>query len=313
MHPPIPQGETRLPHRSIHGNLAQPPSLRRVWSLAVADISPLRTATGTDALWEGLRADARDLLVREPAMSGLVSTAIIDQPTLEHALACRLAYKLAGSEMSAIALRDVFAMAIGLSDAIGDGARADLAAVRERDPACRSYLQPLLYFKGFLSTQAARAAHTLWHAGREELALFIQMRVAEVFSLDIHPAARLGKGIMLDHGTGIVIGETATVGDGVSMLHGVTLGGNGKETGDRHPKIGNDVLIGAGASILGNIPVGDSSRVGAGSVVLHPVPPNKTVAGVPARIVGDAGGESPATRMDHRISIEEIRFLGENI
>lgn len=279
----------------------------------MADISPLPNAGGSDALWEGLRSDARELLAREPAMSGLVSTAIIDQPTLEHALAYRLAYKLAGPEMSAIALRDVFATAIGISDEIGDGARADLVAVRERDPACRSYLQPLLYFKGFLATQAARAAHTLWHAGREELALFIQMRVAEVFSLDIHPAARLGRGIMMDHGTGIVIGETAVVGNGVSMLHGVTLGGSGKETGDRHPKIGNNVLIGTGASILGNIVVGESSRVGAGSVVLHPVPPGKTVAGVPARIVGDAGGGCPASRMDHRISLDEVRFLGENI
>ncbi len=279
----------------------------------MAQRSTLPGAGAPDSLWDGLRSDARELLAREPVMSGLVSTAVIDQPTLECALAYRMAYKLAGPEMSAIALRDVFAMAMNLSDDIGAGARADLVAVRERDPACRSYLQPLLYFKGFLATQAARAAHALWHAGRQELALFVQMRVAEVFALDIHPAAKLGRGIMLDHGTGIVIGETAAVGDGVSMLHGVTLGGSGKETGDRHPKIGNDVLIGAGASILGNIRVGDSSRVGAGSVVLHPVPPNTTVAGVPARIVGDAGGSSPATRMDHRIPLDELRFLGENI
>ena len=279
----------------------------------MAEIAALPRKGAGDPLWEGLREDARELLAREPVMSGLVSTAIIDQSSLECALAYRLAYKLAGPEMSAIALRDLFAMAMSLSDSVGAGARADLAAVRERDPACHSYLQPLLYFKGFLATQAARAAHVLWHADRTELALFIQMRVSEVFALDIHPAARLGRGIMLDHGTGIVIGETATVGDGVSMLHGVTLGGNGKETGDRHPKVGRDVLIGAGAAILGNIPIGDCSRVGAGSVVLHPVPAHKTVAGVPARVVGDAGGANPAFCMDHRISLDETRFLGENI
>jgi len=276
--------------------------------------APSRVANGSsDPLWESLLADAEALLGREPAMAGLVATALLNQPSLEHALAYRLAYKLAGPEMSAIALRDVFAAAMQASEETSAAARADLAAVLERDPACRSALQPLLYFKGFLSAQAARHAHALWNGGRRELALFLQMRVSEVFGLDIHPAARLGRGLMLDHGTGIVIGETAVVGEGVSMLHGVTLGGSGKESGDRHPKIGDGVLIGAGASILGNIAVGKASRVGAGSVVLHPVPSHVTVAGVPARIVGDAGGTRPADAMDHCFSPERLDFLGANI
>lgn len=265
-----------------------------------------------DPVWSKLRVEAEALLDREPTMSGLVTTAVIDQEHFEDALAYRLAFKLAGPEMSAIALRNVLAAAIADSPAISDGARADLVAVLDRDPACTGYLQPLLYFKGFLAIQANRSAHAIWHAGRHDLAFFLQMRVSEVFGVDIHPAARLGKGIMIDHATGVVIGETAVVGDGVSMLHGVTLGGTGKESGDRHPKIGQDVLIGAGAAILGNITVGECSRVGAGSVVLTNVPPCKTVAGVPARIVGEAGCTSPASAMDHQIRFADS-FFGENI
>ena len=174
-------------------------------------------------------------------------------------------------------------------------------ATFDRDPACHRYLQPLLFFKGFQAVQAYRLGHWLWLNGHKNLAYQVQMRVSEVFGVDIHPAARIGRGIMIDHAHSIVIGETAVVGDNVSMLHSVTLGGTGKEDGDRHPKIGDGVLIGAGAKVLGNIRIGSCSRIAAGSVVLEDVPACKTVAGVPARIVGEAGCAQPAIEMDHRV------------
>jgi serine O-acetyltransferase len=177
-------------------------------------------------------------------------------------------------------------------------------AVYERDPACHRFLQPILFFKGYQAVQAYRIGHWLWQAGRIDLSYFVQMRVSEVFGVDIHPAARVGKGIMIDHAHSIVIGETAVVGDNVSMLHSVTLGGTGKEDGDRHPKIGDGVLIGAGAKVLGNIHVGHCSRIAAGSVVLEDVPPNSTVAGVPARVVGKAGCAQPALTMDQILKSE---------
>ncbi|MEL7173999.1 MAG: serine O-acetyltransferase, partial [Pseudomonadota bacterium] len=189
---------------------------------------------------------------------------------------------------------------------IGEAARADIMAVYERDPACERVLQPLLYFKGFLAIQCQRVAHHLWNNARRDVALYIQMRVSEMFSIDAHPAARIGKGLMIDHAHSIVIGETAVIGDDVSMLHGVTLGGTGKEGGDRHPKIADGVLIGAGAKVLGNITVGKCSRVAAGSVVLKAVPANTTVAGVPAKVVGEAGCSRPSHSMDHAITAEDI-------
>ena len=174
----------------------------------------------------------------------------------------------------------------------------DLVAIYERDPACHRLLQPILYFKGYQAVQAYRVSHYLWTHGQRDLAYFFQMRCSEVFGVDIHPAARIGKGIMIDHAHSIVIGETAVVGDNVSMLHSVTLGGTGKEDDDRHPKIGDGVLIGAGAKVLGNISVGHCSRIAAGSVVLHDVPPKSTVAGVPAKVVGEAGCSNPSIEMD---------------
>ena len=171
-------------------------------------------------------------------------------------------------------------------------------AVADRDPAATRLMEPLLYFKGFHAIQTHRLAHALWKAGRKDFALYLQSRSSEAFQTDIHPAARIGKGIFLDHATGLVVGSTAVIDDDVSMLHGVTLGGTGKERGDRHPKIRRGVLIGAGASIIGNIEVGHCARVAAGSVVLATVPPKKTVAGVPARVVGEAGCAEPARSMD---------------
>ncbi|MDB5544610.1 MAG: cysE, partial [Hyphomicrobiales bacterium] len=171
-------------------------------------------------------------------------------------------------------------------------------AVADRDPACTRVIEPVLYFKGFHALQTHRLAHWMWMRGRKDFALYLQSRSSEVFQTDVHPAARIGKGIFLDHATGLVVGSTAVIEDDVSLLQDVTLGGTGKETGDRHPKIRHGVLIGAGAKILGNIEVGHCARVAAGSVVLAPVPHNKTVAGVPARVVGEAGCAEPARSMD---------------
>jgi len=191
--------------------------------------------------------------------------------------------------------------ALASSPQIGEAIRADLRAVRERDPASTSFSHPFLYFKGFQALQSYRVAHWLWTEDRHSLALFLQNRISQVFAVDIHPAARIGHGILIDHGTGVVIGETAVVENDVSMLHDVTLGGTGKETGDRHPKVREGVLIGAGAKILGNVEIGNCSRIAAGSVVTHPVPANSTVAGNPARVVGHAGCAEPARTMDQTL------------
>ena len=189
---------------------------------------------------------------------------------------------------------------------IGVAARADIIAVRERDPFCHRMVQPLMFFKGFLGIQAYRVGHWLWTSGRQDMAMFMQMRISELFSMDINPAARVGQGIMIDHAHAIVIGETAVVGNDVSMLHSVTLGGTGKDDGDRHPKIGDGVLIGAGAKVLGNIRIGECSRVAAGSVVLKDVPPCKTVAGIPAKIVGEAGCDRPSFSMNQFVGDPDV-------
>ncbi|SFA78018.1 serine O-acetyltransferase [Poseidonocella pacifica] len=252
-----------------------------------------------DPVWERIRREATQALQEEPFLGGMMHACVLHHRTLEQALAYRFAMKLASAEMQEQLLREIADEAHATDPEIALAARADIAAVYERDPACHRFLQPLIFFKGFQAIQAYRVGHWLWHSGRRDLAYLIQMRVSEVFGVDIHPAARIGKGIMIDHAHSIVIGETAVVGDNVSMLHSVTLGGTGKEKEDRHPKIGNGVLIGAGAKVLGNIRVGNCSRIAAGSVVLHEVPPCKTVAGVPAKIVGEAGCDQPAMSMDH--------------
>lgn len=252
-----------------------------------------------DPVWTRIVEEAQTAVTDEPLLGGLIHSTILHHGSLERALSYRFAMKLASPEMSEQLLREISAEAYADDETLGAAARADIMAVYERDPACQRYLQPLLFFKGFQAVQSYRVAHWLWKKGRKDLAYFLQMRVSENFGLDVHPAARIGRGIMIDHAHSIVIGETAVVGDNVSMLHSVTLGGTGKETEDRHPKIGNGVLIGAGAKVLGNIKIGDCSRIAAGSVVLQEVPPCKTVAGVPARIVGEAGCSQPALSMDH--------------
>jgi len=251
-----------------------------------------------DPVWSRICEEAAAAIRAEPLMGGLIHTGILHHASLERALAYRFSMKLASGEMSEQILREIADEAYDGDPTLGAAARADLAAVYDRDPACHRLMQPLLYFKGYQAMQAYRVGHRLWQQGRHDLAYFIQMRVSEAFGVDIHPAAKIGKGIMIDHAHSIVVGETAVIGDNVSMLHSVTLGGTGKEDGDRHPKIGDGVLIGAGAKVLGNITVGHCSRIAAGSVVLESVPPCKTVAGVPARIVGEAGCDQPSMLMD---------------
>ncbi len=251
-----------------------------------------------DPVWSMIRKEGEDVARNEPLMASLVHSGVLHHRSLERALSYRIAQKLASPEMSELILREIADEAYAADHMLGLAARADILAVYERDPACHRYIQPLLFFKGFQALQCYRIAHWVWTQRRIDMAYFIQMRTSEVFGVDIHPNARMGNGILIDHAHSIVIGETAVVGDNVSMLHSVTLGGTGKEDGDRHPKIGNGVLIGAGAAVLGNITIGHCSRIAAGSVVLEAVPPCKTVAGVPARIVGEAGCAEPSKNMD---------------
>ncbi|HHL22100.1 MAG TPA: serine O-acetyltransferase [Aliiroseovarius sp.] len=254
-----------------------------------------------DPVWSRITREAQEAVTAEPMLGGFVHACILHHKTLECALTYRIAAKLSSNEMSQVILRDIADSAFAADPYLGEAARADLMAVLERDPACHRLLQPILYFKGFQAMQAYRVAHWLWNEGRQDLAYFLQMRSSEIYGIDIHPGARIGKGIMIDHAHSIVIGETAVVGDNVSMLHAVTLGGTGKEDQDRHPKIGDEVLIGAGAKVLGNITVGCCSRIAAGSVVLEDVPPATTVAGVPAKVVGAAGCDHPSMSMDQTL------------
>ena len=257
-----------------------------------------------DPVWNRLHDEVVQMAQSEALLASYLYAAVLSHHSLEDALSQLLAAKLASACLSAMSLRDVIAKALADSPDIREALRRDLTAVVERDPAARGLAQPFLHYKGFHALEAHRVAHWLWGQGREALAFYLQNRVSEVFAVDIHPAARLGKGILIDHGTGVVIGETAVVGDDVSLLHEVTLGGTGKESGDRHPKVGNGVLIGAGAKILGNVKIGNGSKVAAGSVVLHEVPPHATVAGVPAKIVGRPATEAPALEMDQCLATD---------
>ena len=254
--------------------------------------------TQVDPVWHRICAEAEEAVAQEPLMGGLIHAGILHHKSLEGALAYRISMKLGSAEMSEQILREIADAAYMDAPELVEAARADIVATYDRDPACHRLMKPLLFFKGYQAMQAYRLAHWLYLQDRKDMAYFIQMRTSEMFGVDIHPAARIGKGIMIDHAHSIVIGETAVVGDNVSMLHSVTLGGTGKEDDDRHPKIGNGVLIGAGAHVLGNIKIGDCSRIAAGSVVLEAVPSKKTVAGVPAKIVGEAGCSQPSMTMD---------------
>lgn len=259
-----------------------------------------------DRVWQAVRDEAEAVARSEPVLGSFVFATILGQDTLEEAIIHRLAQRLNHTDVDAGLISKTFGRVLGEQPDIGLAMRADLAAVVERDPACDRFLEPMLYFKGFHALVTYRFAHALWLKGRKDFALYLQSQSSKLFSVDIHPAARFGKGIMLDHATGFVVGETAVIGDNCSFLHGVTLGGSGKETGDRHPKIGHSVLIGAGAKILGNIKIGCCSRVAAGSVVLKDIPAEVTVAGVPARIVGPAGCPEPASSMDQQLDLPAL-------
>ena len=258
-----------------------------------------------DPIWSSVRSEAEDIVASERALGGFIYATVLSHERLEAAICHRLAQRLNHSDVDAGLIGHMFTDVLTNHPELGRAFRADLAAVFDRDPACHRYIEPLLYFKGFHALVTHRFAHVLWTEGRRDFALYLQSQASRIFAVDINPAARLGIGLMLDHGTGIVIGETAVVGDNCSILQNVTLGGNGKETGDRHPKIGDNVLLAAGAKILGNIRVGNCSKVAAGSVVLKDVPANKTVAGVPAKVVGDSGCPEPSRAMDQRLAPDD--------
>jgi serine O-acetyltransferase len=259
-----------------------------------------------DPVWDRVRRDAEAAGRAEPELAALMFANILSQGKLEHAVCHRLAQRLDHDNVNADLIRQTFLSIVEREPEFGAIVRADLSAVYDRDPACSRLIDPLLYFKGFHALETHRFAHSLWLDGRRDFALYLQSQSSMVFNIDIHPAARIGRGIMLDHGSGIVIGETAEVGDHTSILHSVTLGGSGKEMGDRHPKVGRCVMIGAGSKILGNIHVGDCARVAAGSVVLKDVPPKTTVAGVPARVIGEAGCSAPSRVMDQLLAGIEL-------
>jgi serine O-acetyltransferase len=266
----------------------------------------LNTAHGSlhavDPIWSRIRSEADAILQAEPTLTSFLLATVVNQPGLDPAVAHRVAARLGHPVMTADLIAQTFIEAVQDDPTISEAIRADIVAVVDRDPAVGRFIEPVLYFKGFHALQTHRLAHWLWSRGRTDLALYLQSRSSEVFQTDIHPAARIGRGIFLDHATGLVVGMTAVVGDNVSILHDVTLGGTGKEKGDRHPKIRSGVMLGAGAKILGNIEVGECARVAAGSVVVASVPRNVTVAGVPARIVGEAGCAEPARSMDQLLA-----------
>lgn len=257
-----------------------------------------------DAMWSQIRREATHDASEEPLLSEHLHSFILSHTSLEQALASLLATKLASFTLGYNSLYTIFFDALTSNLEVNNAVRADIKAVKDRDPACLSYCHCILNYKGFQACQAYRIFHHLWGKGQRLLACTLQSRVSEVYAVDIHPAARIGKGVLFDHATGVVIGETAVVGDNVAILHGVTLGGTGKTGGDRHPKIGDGVLIGAGASVIGNIKVGAGAKIGAGAVVLMEVPPRTTAVGCPARLVGSKTNPSklkevPSDTMDH--------------
>jgi serine O-acetyltransferase len=264
---------------------------------------PMRTGLpfDQDALWSKLHAETVALAAGEPFLASFLHATVINHRSMVDSLSYLLAGKLVSANLPSLGFSEIAAHVFASSPETRVAICRDLAASSQRDPASRGIANPFLNQKGFHALAAYRIGHFLWEERRYALALFLQNRISEVFAVDIHPAALLGTGVFIDHGTGVVIGETAVVGDNVSMLQGVTLGGTGKETGDRHPKVQRGVLIGAGATILGNIQIGTGAKVGAGSVVLHDVPPHTTVAGVPAKVVGHPASSEPGLSMDQSI------------
>jgi serine O-acetyltransferase len=254
-----------------------------------------------DPVWTRIRSEAEEVTRREPELATLMYENILHHDRLEDAVVHRVAQRLDHADVSADLIRQAYHDALEDQPQIGEIFRADIVAIVDRDPATLRFCEPVLYYKGFHAIQTHRLAHWLLGKGRKDFALYLQSRASVVFQCDINPAARIGRGIFLDHATGLVVGETALIEDDVSILHDVTLGGTGKEHEDRHPKIRRGVMIGAGAKILGNIEIGHCARIAAGSVVIHPVPHNKTVAGVPAKVVGEAGCPEPSRAMDQML------------
>lgn len=258
-----------------------------------------------DSIWMKVREEVQEQAAKEPLLTSFLHTTVLKHKSLEDSLSLHLAHKLDNPTLPGILLREIIDEALNSDPRIGLAIRADLSAFCDRDPACDRYSLPLLYLKGFMGLQTYRIGHWLWEQDRQELAHYLQGRVSEVFGMDIHPAAKIGKGIMIDHATSVVIGETAVISDNVSMLHEVTLGGTGRQTGNRHPKIMCGVLLGAGAKVLGNVTIGQGAKIAAGSVVLTDVPPHRTFAGIPAKEMGEAldahDGHEPAFDMDHSL------------
>lgn len=260
-----------------------------------------------DHIWSTIRETTTEHAKQEPVLASFLHATVLNHDSLEDALSFHLANKLDSPTASALLIREIIEEAVQKSPEIGAAVRADILATYERDSACDCLSTPLLFYKGFHALQAYRVAHWLWNNQRQPLALFLQNHISTAFNVDIHPAARIGKGIMLDHASGIVIGETAIVHDNVSIMQSVTLGGTGKDSGDRHPKVHQGVLIGAGSKILGNINIGECSHISSGSVVLKDVPAHKVVAGVPAQVIGDAVAPQPALMMN-----QNLRCKSEN-
>lgn len=262
-------------------------------------------SAGKDEIWDALRGEAELAASNEKLLVAYLQETILGQRSFDAALSYTLATKLKDEILPSITLRDQFMEILESELGLRDRVRGDLEAVKERDPAANGYMSPFLFFKGFQALTAYRFAHHLWYDDRKTLALYLQSLISKVFGVDIHPAATIGSGILIDHATGVVIGETAVVGDNVSLLHNVTLGGTGKQRGDRHPKVGNGVLIAAGAKVLGNIRIGDGAKIGAGSVVLSDVKPHCTVVGVPAKAIGTCREKAPALGMNQQIDAAE--------
>ncbi|KAL2348676.1 hypothetical protein Fmac_002676 [Flemingia macrophylla] len=292
---------------------------------------------GPDPIWDAVRQEAKREVVqfnslcasvasiaflvfhfncvqaeKEPILSSFLYASILAHDCLEQALVFVLANRLQNPTLLATQLLDIFSNVVLHHKPIQRSIRLDVQAFKDRDPACLSYCSALLYMKGFHALQVYRIAHALWHQGRKVLALALQSRVSEVFGVDIHPAAKIGEGILLDHGTGVVIGETAIVGNRVSLLHGVTLGGTGKEIGDRHPKVGEGALIGASATILGNITIGEGAMIAAGSLVLKDVPPHSIAAGIPAKVICGLQEHDPSLTMKHDATKDFFTHVATN-
>jgi serine O-acetyltransferase len=254
-----------------------------------------------DPVWARVRSEAEDVARREPELATFIYENILHHDALEMAVIHRVSERLGNADISGDLIRQAYNDALDDESSLGEIFRADIVAIADRDPATTRYIEPVLYYKGFHAIQTHRLAHWLLRKGRKDFAFYLQSRSSAVFQCDINPAARIGRGIFLDHATGLVVGETAVIEDDVSILHDVTLGGTGKEHEDRHPKIRHGVMIGAGAKILGNIEIGQCARIAAGSVVIKPVPNNVTVAGVPAKVVGEAGCPEPSRAMDQML------------